>query len=265
MSPVTTQTSGGGSEARKALLRWSSATMCRSDRCRMVSDPAAPGSRAGTRRHRLRYHRRSINVPYATHVNPSAAPTTSDTTRIPARLARATGIGVWIVMADQRQPEGTEQVSRHEVPAGSLKARLRDELTEAMKAGQKVRLSALRMLSSAVTNRETEVMRPLTDEEFVEVANREVKKRREAAEAFAGAGREDRAATEREEQAVLEAYLPAGLTDTEVDSLIERAVADTGATGPGDLGAVMRLVMAEAKGRADGQAVQAKVRARLGG
>jgi uncharacterized protein YqeY len=108
-------------------------------------------------------------------------------------------------------------------------------------------------------------MRPLTDDEFVEVATREVKKRKEAVEAFAGAGREDRAAIEREEQEILEAYLPAGLTDVEVDSLIEQAVAATGATGPGDLGPVMRLVMAEAKGRADGQAVQAKVRARLGG
>jgi uncharacterized protein len=174
-------------------------------------------------------------------------------------------MGVWIVVADQHEPDQTEPISRHEVPPGSLKARLRNEMTEAMKAGQKVRLSALRMLSAAVTNRETEVMRPLTDDEFVEVATREVKKRREAVEAFAGAGRDDRAATEREEQLVLEAYLPAGLTDDEVDSLIERAVASTGATGPGDLGAVMRLVMAEAKGRTDGQAVQAKVRARLGG
>lgn len=168
-------------------------------------------------------------------------------------------------MADQNQPEGTDQPSRHEVPAGSLKARLREEMTEAMKGGQKIRLSALRMLSAAVTNRETEVMRPLNDDEFVEVATREVKKRKEAVEAFAGAGREDRAAIEREEQEVLEAYLPAGLTDAEVDSLIEQAVVATGATGPGDLGPVMRLVMAEAKGRADGQTVQAKVRARLGG
>jgi uncharacterized protein len=157
------------------------------------------------------------------------------------------------------------QPARYEVRPGSLKARLRDEQRAALKSGEKVRLSALRMLSAAVTNREVELARPLTDEEFVEVAAREVKRRKEAAEAFASGGREDRAETEREEQRILEAYVPAGLSEEEVDAVVDEAISTTGASGPGDLGKVMGYVMAKAKGRVDGKAVQAKVRARLGG
>ena len=82
-------------------------------------------------------------------------------------------------------------------------------------------------------------------------ASREVKRRREAIEAYEQAGREDRAARERDEQALLEAYLPAALADTEVDALIDQAMAETGATGPGDLGKVMGLVMARARGSHD--------------
>jgi uncharacterized protein len=123
----------------------------------------------------------------------------------------------------------------------------------------------LRMLSAAVTNREVEVGHPLTDEEFLQVATREVKRRKEAAEAFAAAGRQDRASTEREEQQVLEAYLPAGLSEEETESLIGEAISATGATGPGDMGKVMGYVMGKAAGRVDGKAVQAEVRSRLGG
>jgi uncharacterized protein len=148
---------------------------------------------------------------------------------------------------------------------GSLKARLAEEMKAALKGGQKVRLSALRMLAASVKNREVELRHPLSDEEFVEVATREVKRRREAIEAYTGAGREDLADREREEEEALQSYVPAALSDAEVDAAIEEAVAATGASGPGDLGRVMGQVMAKVKGRADGRAVQAKVRARLGG
>jgi uncharacterized protein len=154
--------------------------------------------------------------------------------------------------------------SRHQVPAGSLKARLGEDLRAALKGREKIRLSTLRLLSAAVTNREVEVGHPLTDDEFVGVATREVKRRREAIEAYAAAGREDRAAAEREEQQVLEAYIPAGLSEQEVERLIEDAVASTGAAGPGDIGKVMAFVMSKAKGRVDGREVQARVRSRLG-
>jgi uncharacterized protein len=146
----------------------------------------------------------------------------------------------------------------------ALKERLASEMRQALKAGQKVRLGALRLLSASVKNREVELRHQLSDEEFVEVAVREVKRRKEAVEAYSAAGREDRAAVEREEQVVLEAYLPAALSPQEVDALIEEALAAAGASGPGDLGKVMGLVMARAKGRADGKEIQAKVRARLG-
>jgi uncharacterized protein YqeY len=145
----------------------------------------------------------------------------------------------------------------------SLKDRLSGETTAALRAGEKVRLSTLRLLSAAVKNREVELRHPLDDDEFVEVATREAKRRREAIEAYENAGRDDRAATEREELGVLEEYLPAGLTDQEVDALIDEAIARTGAAGPGDMGKVMSSVMAEAKGRADGRAVQARVKSRL--
>jgi len=146
----------------------------------------------------------------------------------------------------------------------TLKDRLASEIPEALKAGQKVRLGALRLLSASVKNREVELRHQLSDEEFVEVAVREVKRRREAIEAYEAAGRADRAETEREEQRVLEAYVPAALSDEEVTALIEDAISATGASGPADLGKVMGQVMSLARGRVDGKLVQARVRERLG-
>ncbi len=133
----------------------------------------------------------------------------------------------------------------------------------AMKDRDRVRLGALRLLTAAVKNREVELRHPLSDEEFVDVASREVKRRREAIEAYEKAGREDRAAVEREEQRVLESYLPDSLSEEELTALIEQAIAATGASAAGDLGKVMGFVMAKAKGRVDGRAVQGRVRERL--
>jgi uncharacterized protein len=147
----------------------------------------------------------------------------------------------------------------------SLKQRLATEMTDALRAGQKVRLSTLRLLAAAVKNREVELRRDLSDDEFVEVVARQVKQRRDSIEAYTGAGREDLAGREREEEAILQAYLPEQLSEAEVDELVEETVAATGASGPGDLGKVMGLLMARAKGRVDGKVVQAKVRARLEG
>ena len=146
-----------------------------------------------------------------------------------------------------------------------LKTRIAEEMKEALKSGQKVRLGTLRMLSAAVKNREVELRRELTDEEVVEVAIRESKRRTEAVEAYERAGREDRASREREEREVLSAYVPRGLSDDEVAALVDEAVAATGATSMGDMGKVMGFVMGRAKGRVDGAAVQAMVRERLGG
>jgi uncharacterized protein len=144
------------------------------------------------------------------------------------------------------------------------KARLAEDIKASLKAGERTRLAALRLLSASVKNREVELRREVTDEEFVEVATREVKRRREAIDAYEKADRADRAAIEAEEMEALQGYVPAGLSDDELDALIDRAMETTGAQGPADMGAVMRVVMGSAKGRADGRAVQEKVRGRLG-
>jgi uncharacterized protein len=145
----------------------------------------------------------------------------------------------------------------------SPSTRISEDLRAAMKARDQLRLAALRMLSTSLRNREVEVGRELSEEEFLEVVAREVKRRKEAVEAYTDAGRQELAEREREEQRTLEEYLPEALPEDEVRALIEEAVAATGASGPGDMGKVMGFVMAKVKGRVDGAAVNALVRERL--
>lgn len=147
----------------------------------------------------------------------------------------------------------------------TLKARVQREMHEALKAGEKVRLGALRMLSAAITNREKDVLHELSDDEVREVAVREVKRRNESIEAFEKGGRADLVEKETAEREVLNTYAPVPLSETEVDTLIDEALAATGASGPQEMGKVMGFVMGKAKGKVDGAAVQARVRARLGG
>ena len=146
----------------------------------------------------------------------------------------------------------------------TLKERLAAEITDALRAGEKVRLGALRLLSAAVTHREKELRHDLTDEEVRDVAAREVKKRAESIEAFEGAGRRELAEKERAERAAIADYAPAPMSDDELDALLDEAFAATGATSEKELGAVMGFLMGKAKGRVDGKVVQQKVRARLG-
>lgn len=145
-----------------------------------------------------------------------------------------------------------------------LKQRLADEMKSALKAGQKVRLSALRLLAASVKNREVELLHTLSDEELQEVALREVKRRNEAIEAYEAAGRQELVDREREERETLQPYIPALLSDAEVDALVDEALAATGAVSPQEMGKVMGFVMGRAKGKVDGRVVQAKVRSRLG-
>jgi uncharacterized protein len=147
----------------------------------------------------------------------------------------------------------------------TLKAQVREQMTAAMRTGDKVRLGALRMLSAAITNREKEVLHDLDDDEVREVAAKEVKRRAESIEAFDSAGRTELADKERAEREVLRPFAPEQLSDAEVDALIDGAISSTGATSMADMGKVMGAVMATAKGRADGSVVQAKVRERLSG
>ena len=145
----------------------------------------------------------------------------------------------------------------------TLKERLAGEITESLRAGDKVRLGALRMLSAAVTNREKEVRHELSDDEVREVAARESKKRTESIEAFEGAGRRELADKERAERDAIASYAPTRLSDDEVAALVDEAFAATGATSEKQLGAVMGFVMGRAKGRVDGRVVQEQVQARL--
>ena len=145
----------------------------------------------------------------------------------------------------------------------TLKERLAAELKDALRAGEKVRLGALRMLSAAVTNREKELRHELSDDEVRDVAAKEMKKRAESIEAFEGADRPELVEKERAERDAIASYAPEQMSEEQVDALVDEAFATTGATSEKEFGAVMSLVMGKAQGRVDGRVVQEKVRARL--
>ena len=146
-----------------------------------------------------------------------------------------------------------------------LKERLRADLTDAMRARDQVRLRTLRMALTAITNEEVAGSGPreLSDDDVLKVLAREAKKRREAADAFAAAGRAEQAEAERAEGEVLAGYLPAQLSDEELASLVAAAVAETGAAGLPGMGKVMKAVTPRVAGRADGARVAAEVRRQL--
>jgi len=148
----------------------------------------------------------------------------------------------------------------------ALKERLQSDLTTAMKARDELRAATLRMALTAVTNEEVagKQARVLSDDEVLTVLTREAKKRREAAEAFDGAGRSELASRERAEGEVLAEYLPAQLGDEELTELVRAAIAETGAEGPKAMGQVMKVVQPQVTGRAEGGRVAAEVRRQLG-
>jgi uncharacterized protein len=148
----------------------------------------------------------------------------------------------------------------------TLKDQLRADLTTAMKARDDTRTRTLRMALTSISNEEVSgaAARDLSDDEVLKILTREAKRRREAATAFADAGRDEQAAAERAEEQVLAGYLPAQLDDDELTSLVAAAIADTGASGPASMGQVMKLVTAQVAGRAEGSRVAAVVRAQLG-
>lgn len=148
-----------------------------------------------------------------------------------------------------------------------LKARLRSDLTAAMKARDEVRTRTLRMALTSVATEEVsgKAARDLTNDEVLRLLTREAKRRREAAEAFEAAGRSAQAAAERAEGEVFDAYLPAQLPDEELAAMVARAIADTGATGLASMGQVMKAVTPLVAGRAEGGRVAAEVRRALAG
>jgi uncharacterized protein YqeY len=149
----------------------------------------------------------------------------------------------------------------------ALKEKLRADMTAAMKARDELRTATLRMVLTAVTNEEVagKAARELSDDEVLKVVAREAKKRREAADAFDGAGRTELADRERGVGAVLDEYLPAQLSDDELAALVKEAIAESGAEGPKAMGQVMKVVQPKVAGRAEGGRIAAEVRRQLGG
>jgi len=147
----------------------------------------------------------------------------------------------------------------------TLKETLKNDLTEAIRSSDKVVSGTIRMVLTAITNEEVsgKEARVLTDDEIITVLSREGKKRREAAEEFAKAGRADKAAEEKAEGEVIAKYLPAQLSEDDIKALIAAAVASTGAAGPGDMGKVMGAIKPQIAGKADGALVSSLVKAAL--
>ena len=145
-----------------------------------------------------------------------------------------------------------------------LKARLQSDMKSAMKAGEKERLGVIRLMMAAIKQREVDDRVELGDEEVVGVLDRMVKQRRESIAQYDAAGRSDLSAVEKAEIEVIQAYLPQQLTASEIDALINSAIADTGASGIGGLGKVMAVIKAPMQGRADMTVVSARVKSLLG-
>jgi uncharacterized protein YqeY len=145
-----------------------------------------------------------------------------------------------------------------------LSQRLEQAFKEALRGKQAVALSTLRMVKTAIRHREVEVKRPLTEEELQAVINTQVKQRREASSEYHKAGRPDLAQKEEEELSILLSFLPPQVSEAEVEAEVSRIITEVGATGPRDLGKVMKSAMARLQGRADGKVVQEIVRRRLG-
>lgn len=145
----------------------------------------------------------------------------------------------------------------------TLRERIQGDLKSALKAGRKDAVRTLRMLEAALKNKQIELRRELTDAEVVQAVQGGIKQRRDSIAQYEKGGRDDLVAQERAEVEVLTEYLPAQLTDAELEAMVQAAITEVGATGLGDLGAVMKHVMAKAAGRAEGGRINALVRAKL--
>ena len=145
----------------------------------------------------------------------------------------------------------------------SLIATIEDELKDAMKERDADRRDALRLILNALKSSEKELQRPLSDDEELQVLQRERKRRVEAAEAFRTGGREEQAEAEEYELEVLEEFMPEPLSEDEIEEIVDDAIAEVGATSMADLGRVMADVMPQVSGRADGSAVSQLVREKL--
>ena len=142
-------------------------------------------------------------------------------------------------------------------------ATIEDEIKEAMRARDGERRDALRLILNSLRNSEKELQRPLSDDEELQVLQRERKKRVEAAEAFRNGGREEQAEAEERELSILEEFMPEPLSEDEIEEIVDDAIAEVGATSMAHLGRVMADVMPQIAGRADGSVVSQIVREKL--
>jgi uncharacterized protein len=145
----------------------------------------------------------------------------------------------------------------------SLVERIEGELTDAMRSRDDARRDALRLILSSLRSAEKELLRPLSDQEELQVLQRERKRRLEAAEAFRGGGRDEQAEAEERELAVLQEFMPEPLSEEELEEIVDDAIAEVGATSMRDFGRVMADVMPQVSGRTDGSVVGQIVREKL--
>lgn len=144
-----------------------------------------------------------------------------------------------------------------------LISRISDETKAAMKARDKERLAALRLINAEIKRVEVDERRELSESDVLDILTRMLKQRRDSLSQFESAGREDLAATERFEIEVVESFMPAAMSEADIEALVDKVVAETGASGMQDMGKVMGAVKAAITGRADMAVVSAKVKARL--
>ena len=145
----------------------------------------------------------------------------------------------------------------------TLKQQLTDDMKTAMRGGDKQRLGVIRLMLAAVKQREVDERVEQTDAMVLATLEKMLKQRRDSVSQFDAANRDDLAAIERAEMVVIEAYLPAKLSEAEIDTLIDAAIAETGASSPRDMGKVVAAVKDKAAGRADMAVVSGKIKARL--
>ena len=147
----------------------------------------------------------------------------------------------------------------------SLKARLSDDMKTAMKAGQKDRLAVIRLINAAIKQKEVDERIELDDAQVLAVLEKMVKQRKDSIAQYSDAGRQDLADAERFELGVIEAYLPEKMGETEIQAAIEAARAETGASGPADMGKLMGLLKQRLAGKADMGLVSRLVKKSLAG
>jgi hypothetical protein len=144
-----------------------------------------------------------------------------------------------------------------------LAKKIKKQIVEAMKAGDKLRMSTLKLLSSAIHNAQIKKQEDLSKEEELEIVRREAKKRKDAIDAYKKAGADERADKEKEELVILQEYLPKDLTNEEIENIVDDVISSMGATSMEDMGKVIGAALGKCKGQADGKIVSEIVRSKL--